>query len=188
MKGFVLTAVYLIQGVLNLVFYGIPSIMFSVLLPQRVFREVAWLLPFLVLLYFAIGAFSLYYLGLSPVPKRGKYLGAVYFSLGLFGSTAVSLEPAGETPLLRILFIAWAFLSLLGLLLIFKVKNLENVQPLLLIGVLLVLFFSGAVSFLTAQWIVEDYYVHVHMNESVPENATVMVAYPENVSPPNGTG
>jgi hypothetical protein len=44
------------------------------------------------------------------------------------------------------------------------------------------------VSFLTAQWIVEDYYVHVHMNESVPENATVMVAYPENVSPPNGTG
>jgi len=188
MKGLLLTSVYLVQGVLNLVFYGIPPVMFSVLLPQRAFREVAWLLPFLVLLYFAIGAFSLYYLGLSSVPIRGKYLGVVYFSLGLVGSTAVSLEPFDETPLLRVLFVAWAFLSLLGLFLLLRTENLEDVSPLLIVSALLILLFSGAVSFLTAQWIVEDYYIHVHMNESVPENATVIVAYPENVSPPGGTG
>ncbi|GAB6136452.1 hypothetical protein [Thermococcus prieurii] len=188
MKGLLLTCIYLVQGVLNLVFYGIPSIMFSVLLPQRVFREVAWLLPFLVLLYFALGAFSLYFLGFTPRPGRGRVLGVVYFSLGLVGSTAVSREPFGETPLLRVLFVAWALLSLLGLFLLLRTENLEDVSPLLIVSALLILLFSGAVSFLTAQWIVEDYYAHIHMNESVPENATVIVAHLENVSPPNGTG
>ncbi|WP_457741331.1 hypothetical protein [Thermococcus sp.] len=186
MKGLLLTFAYLAQGVLNLIFYGIPSVMFSVLLPRSVFREIAWLLPFLVLLYFALGAFSLYYLGLSPIPKRGRWLGVVYFSMGLVGSLAVSLESVDETPVLRPLFITWALLSLLGLSLTFKVGGLERVNPLLIIGTVLVLFFSGAVSFLTAQWIVEDYYIHIHMNESVPENVTV-VAYPKNFSI-NGTG
>ena len=188
MRGLMLTCVYLVQGVLNLVFYGIPSIMFSVLLPQRVFREVAWLLPFLVLLYFAIGAFSLYSMGFTPRPGRGRVLGVVYFSVGLIGSLAVFPEFADETPLLRVLFVVWALLSLLGLFLLLRTENLEDVSPLLIVSALLILLFSGAVSFFTAQWIVEDYYAHIHMDESVPENATVIVAYPENVSPPNGTG
>jgi len=188
MKGLLLTSVYLVQGVLNLVLYGIPSVMFSVLLPGRVFREAAWLLPFLVLLYFALGAFSLYYLGFTPRPGRGRRLGVVYFSIGLVASLAVCLEPFGEAPLLRVLFAAWALLSLLGMFLLLRTENLEDVSPLLIVSALLILLFSGAVSFLTAQWIVEDYYAHVHMNESVPKNATVVVAYPENVSSPGGTG
>ena len=187
MRGLLLASAYLLQGVLNVVFYGIPSVMFSALLPQGVFQESAWLLPFLVLLYFSLGALSLYYLGFTTLPNRGKYLGVIYFSVGLIGSLAICFESAVETPVLRAVFALWALSSLLGLFLIPRTGNLEDVLPLLTALTLLLLLFSGAVSFLTAQWIVEDYYAHLHMSGGIPENASIIVARPENVSI-NGTG
>ncbi|WP_297479651.1 hypothetical protein [Thermococcus sp.] len=75
----------------------------------------------------------------------------------------------------------------LGLFLILCTGNLEDVSPLFTALTLLLLLFSGAVSFLTAQWIVEDYYAYVHMSEGITKNMGIIVAHPENVSI-NGTG
>ncbi len=126
-------------------------------------------------------------LRLNHFTEQGKYLGAIYFSVGLIGSLAICFEPTGETPVLIAVFVLWALSSFLGLFLILCTGNLEDVSPLFTALTLLLLLFSGAVSFLTAQWIVEDYYAHLHMSEGITKNMGIIVAHPENVSI-NGTG
>ncbi|QDA30510.1 hypothetical protein FH039_01240 [Thermococcus indicus] len=181
--SYALPLCFIIQAVLNLVFYGFPSLMFSVLVPHGLFGYIAWALPLLVLGYFATGVLSLYALSFLSA-RRGKQFGAAYFGIGSVGSALVLVDGTYETPMLLIIFALWLVLSLIGIVLLFK--GVETSRALSIVAMVL-LAISAVVSASLAQWVVEDYYAHVHIGE-IPENATVIVAYPENVSPPNGTG
>lgn len=182
-KSYLLPVLFLVQAGINLMFHGFPAVMFSVVIPNSLYEKLAWALPFLIFGYFALGVLSLYYLSASNV-RRGRLLGFLYFGAGALGSVAVLSESIHETPLLPAIFALWLALSLLGMLLLFR--GIEVSWKLSLVAMLL-LGISALVSASTAGWVVEDYYAHVHVGE-IPENATVIVAYPENVSPPNATG
>ncbi|NJE00329.1 hypothetical protein [Thermococcus sp. JdF3] len=182
-KSHLLPALFLLHGGINLMFYGFPAVMFSAVIPASLYGKLAWALPFLILGYFALGILALYHLLIHNV-RRGKLLGLLYFGAGALGSAVVLSESLHEMPLLPAIFALWLALSLLGMLLLFRGIGVSwklSLVAMTLLGI------SALVSASTAQWVVEDYYAHVHIGE-IPENATVIVAYPENVSPPNGTG
>ncbi|KQH81899.1 hypothetical protein [Thermococcus thioreducens] len=103
-KTTLLLAPFIVQLVINLIFYGFPAIMFSGIVPRSLYPKIAWSLPVLIVIYFLLGMAALYYMGISPRPKRGRLLGSAYFALGALGSAWVILQTlAGmETPLLAI--------------------------------------------------------------------------------------
>lgn len=182
-------ACFMIQAVVNLAFYGFVPIMFSTIVPSYAYRYIAWALPFLILAFFALGTISLYYLGIATNFKRAKKFGAVYFLFGLFGSLWALfhfMRTPVETPILFAILGAWALSSLVGLIIFLKGKEI-SVSPALSIMAIALLSASAFLSAFSAQWLVSDYYVHVKMEENVPKNATVIVAYPEQVPPPNIT-
>ncbi len=183
----VLLGCFAVQVVVNLVFYGFPSIVFSVLIPDFLYWKIAWSLPVFIILYFLLAAFSLYYLGISPSLRRGKLSGYLYFAVGAVGSIGVLLKFTwGEEPIFQVAFFLWLLSSLLGVLALYLLE--ETIPEPISAAIIAFIGISAFVSATTAQWIIADYYVHVNANGSIPENATVIVAYPENVSPPNATG
>ncbi len=174
---------------INLAFYGFVPVMFSTIVPSSAYRRIAWALPFFVLAYFALGIISLYYLGIATNFKRAKKFGVVYFVFGLLGSLWALLYFMGtpvETPVLFAILGAWALSSLMGLIIFLKGKEV-SVSPALSVMAIALLSASAFLSAFSAQWLTSDYYVHVKMEENVPKNATVIVAHPEQVPPPNIT-
>ncbi|WP_056934302.1 hypothetical protein [Thermococcus barophilus] len=128
-------------------------------------------------------------MGIATNFKRAKKFGAVYFLFGLFGSLWALfyfMRTPVETPILFAILGAWALSSLVGLIIFLKGKEI-SVSPALSIMAIALLSASAFLSAFSAQWLVSDYYVHVKMEENVPKNATVIVAYPEQVPPPNIT-
>ncbi len=186
--AYILLSCFGIQAVLNLVFYGFAPVMFSTIVPGPLFRSAAWALPLLVLGYFLFGIAALYYLSFSLHPLRARVVGGAYFLVGLAGSIAVILESRHdyESPVLFLVFGVWALTSLVGLAFLLSWRNTRIPEP-AAAAVITLLGLSALLSAFTAQWIVTDYYVHVEMNESVPENATVITGHPVPVPPPNAT-
>lgn len=182
-----LLSCFIVQLAINLIFYGFPAIMFSGIVPESLYPEIAWSLPVLIIVYFLMGMASLYYLGISPRPKRGRLLGSAYFAFGAIGSAWVIAESlAGtETPLLPIAFGIWFASSIGGIVSLWLLE--EKVPDAVAAAIIAFLGISAFISAATAQWVVTDYYVHVHMNESIPGNATVVVEHPVEVPPPNLT-
>ncbi len=191
MKAFgpyLLLSCFGVQAVLNLALHGFTPVMFSVIVPNSLFRATAWSLPFLVLGYFLLAVLALYYLGFSFNARRARLTGGFYFLVGLVGSAAVvsGSMHGGETPLLFVVFSVWALTSLVGLALLVNLPSVRASGP-VVVGVMVLLGVSALLSAATAQWVVTDYYIHVNMNGSVPENATVVVGHPVQVPPPNAT-
>ncbi|GAB6100897.1 hypothetical protein JCM16138_01200 [Thermococcus atlanticus] len=178
-ESYLLPALFLIQAGVNLAFYGFPAVMFSVIIPN----SLHWALPPLVIGYFALGIFALYNLS-TPDFRKGRPLGVAYFGIGAVGSGAVIMESLNESPFFMGLFALWFISSLVGMFLLFRGAG---VSPRLAFVVMALLGISALVSALTAQWVVQDYHAHVHTGE-IPDNATVIIAPPENVSPSNTTG
>lgn len=187
-KAYLLLSCFGIQAVVNLAFYGFPSIMFSVIVPRGVRGAVAMLLPFLIAGYFSLAVISIYYLGISPKRnmRLGRTLGVGYFFVGLIGSSAVLLNlEEVETPLLPAMMLVWALTSLIGALLLALTEVRLPSRLSVPLAVLLVL--SGLISIFTAEWLAEDYSVHAHINESISENASVVTSHPIQMPPPNAT-
>ncbi|MBO8174046.1 MAG: hypothetical protein H0Z18_02175 [Thermococcus sp.] len=188
-KSNILLGCFVFQAVTNLAFYGFVPIMFSSIVPSSAYRHIAWVLPFLILGYFALGTISLYYLGIATNFKRAKKFGAVYFLFGLLGSLWALLyfmRTPVETPILFAVLETWVLSSLVGLIIFLKGKEV-SVPPALSVIAIALLSASAFLSAFSAQWLASDYYVHVKMEENVPKNATVIVAYPEQVPSPNIT-
>ncbi|ASJ11487.1 hypothetical protein [Thermococcus thioreducens] len=185
-KTTLLLAPFIVQLVINLIFYGFPAIMFSGIVPRSLYPKIAWSLPVLIVIYFLLGMAALYYMGISPRPKRGRLLGSAYFALGALGSAWVILQTlAGmETPLLAIAFGIWLTSSIVGILSLWLLE--ETVPEAAAAAIIAFLGISAFISAATAQWVVTDYYIHVHTNGGM-ENATVVVEHPIEVSPPNLT-
>ncbi|AHF81087.1 Hypothetical protein TES1_1712 [Thermococcus paralvinellae] len=179
----------MVQAVVNLAFYGFVPVMFFSIVPSSAYRHVAWAVPFLILGYFALGTISLYYLGIATNFKRAKKFGGVYFVFGLLGSLWALLyfmRTPVETPVLFAVLGTWASSSLVGLIIFLKGKGV-SVHPAPSVIAITLLSASAFLSAFSAQWLVSDYYVHVKMEENMPKNATIIVAYPEQVPPPNTT-
>ncbi|ASJ15277.1 hypothetical protein [Thermococcus radiotolerans] len=178
---------FIVQLVINLIFYGFPAIMFSGIVPESLYPKIAWSLPVLIIVYFLLAMASLYYLGISPRPKRGRLLGSAYFAFGALGSAWVILQTltSTETPLLPIAFGIWFVSSIGGIVSLWLLE--EKVPDAVAAAIIAFLGISAFISAATAQWVVTDYYIHVHMNESIPRNATIVVEHPVEMPPPNLT-
>jgi len=187
-RTYILVTCFILQGAINLLIYGFPAIMFSALIPDRLYPKIAWILPFLVLTYFSLGIASLHYLSSSHNFSRGRFLGASYFAIGAFGSLRVIADSwqGHETPMLIAVFFTWLAISLLGILLLGRLREFEIPQTLSLL-VMILLTISAMVSAINAQWVFSDYYIN-YMKGNIPNSATVFVGYPNNASPPNVTG
>lgn len=188
---YILLGCFALQGLINVLLFGFPPVMFSVVIPNSIYKEIYWLVPFLIVFYLLLAVASLYYLGASgyagnpPVPKRGRLLGFLYFSLGAVGSAWVL--PEFSTPregVIRLAFVLWLLSSVCGIVALWRLK--ESVTGLVAAVVMVLVLVSAFLSFVTAGWLAEDYGVHLRASEGIPENATVIVAHPQNVSPPNG--
>ena len=177
---------FLVQAVLNLVFYGIPAIMLSKMLPEFFYPELAWSLKLFILCYFLTAFISLYYLGISPRPERGRLFGTVYFTVGMVGAALVIVRflSDAETPLLFVAFGVWFAASLCGIIALWLVE--ERIPEAAAAVVMALLGVSALISILLSEWVAVDYYVHTHMVGDIPENATVIAGHPVEV-PPNAT-
>ncbi|NJE11053.1 hypothetical protein [Thermococcus sp. MAR1] len=181
-----LLAPFIVQLAINLIFYGFPAVMFSGIVPESIYPKIAWSLPVLIIIYFLLGMAALYYMGISPRPKRGRLLGSAYFALGALGSAwGIPQTLAGmETPLLAIAFGIWFVSSIGGILSLWLLE--EKVPDAVAAVIIAFLGISAFISAAMAQWVVTDYYIHVHTNGGM-ENATVVVEHPIEVPPPNLT-
>ncbi|NJE62510.1 hypothetical protein [Thermococcus sp. 21S7] len=178
---------FIVQLAINLFFCGFPVVVLSAVIPNSVYSRIAWSLPILIIAYFLLAMAAVYYLGISPRPKRGRLLGSAYFALGVMGSALALLQFSDtENPLISAAFALWLVSSIAGVPVLWLVE--EKVPEGVAAAIIAFLGISAFISAATAQWMVTDYYIHVHMNDSIPENASVIVAYPENASPPSGTG
>ena len=155
--GVLLIGCFLLQGALSLVFYGIPSILFSALVPPGVGENLPWALRVLVLGYFGLGIASIYGISLGGDLSAGKVLGMAYFAVGAVASIAVLLESRDsyENPLLLVVFSAWLAVSLTGFLIVGTLKNPLPFKTASMVSMLL-LGASAAVSVLNAEWVVLD--------------------------------
>ncbi|WP_258083375.1 hypothetical protein [Thermococcus thermotolerans] len=173
-KTTLLLASFLVQAVLGLVFYGIPAIMFSKVLPEFFYLELAWSLKLFILGYFLTALLSLYYLGVSPRLETGRLFGTVYFAFGMLGSVWVIVESisSAETPLLFVAFGIWFATSLCGIIALWLAG--ERIPEAAAAAVMALLGVSALISTLIAEWVAVDYYVHASMKGG-PENATVVV-------------
>ena len=183
LKQHVLPLIFLLQAVLNLVFYGFPAFMFSVIVPNSLYEELARTLPFAMLLYFGLGILALHYISTGNL-QRGRPLGVIYLGFGALGSAAVLSRFSNDAPALLVLHFLWLVLSIAGIVLL--LLGVGASRELSIVAMVL-LGLSALLSAFVADWMVTDYYIHVHMGDNIPENASVIVAYPENVSI-NATG
>jgi len=142
---------FIVQAVLGLMFPGIPAIMFSKVLPEFFYMELAWSLKLFILGYFLTAMLSLYHLGVSPKPGRARFFGAVYFAFGMFGSVWVIIESisSAETPLLFVAFGVWFATSLCGIMALWLVK--ERVPEAAAAAVMALLGVSALISILIAE-------------------------------------
>ncbi len=143
-----------LQALLNVPFYGIPAILFAVILPASLVGRFPILVPLLILAYFSLGVLYLYYSGVSFDPGRAKLFGYSYFLIGLLSSLAVifsSLRTGDyETPLLFVVMGLWALLSLVGIVGIKKWGGkLGGVAS---IALIFLTVFSAVISASTAGW------------------------------------
>ncbi|WP_461867114.1 hypothetical protein [Thermococcus sp.] len=181
-RGYLLLVIFVIHGIINIRFFGFIPVIFTVIIPSMLYRYIAWALPFLLLMYFLLGAASVYYI--SNNPRRAFFYGEVYFLFGFSGSLAATVK---NFPNLEMLYL-WALSSIFGAVLLWSLrKEGANLNPLAVYMVIALLVVSGLFTFITSSWLAEDYYAHMDIGEGISKNASKVVGHPVQVPPPNLT-
>jgi len=150
LKQHALPLVFLLQAVLNLMFYGFPAFMFSVIVPNSLYEKLAWTLPFAVLLYFGLGILALHYVSTGNL-HRGRPLGIIYLGFGAVGSAAVLSMLSHDAPAFLVLYLLWLALSIAGIFLLFLGVGASRE---LSIVAMVLLGLSALLSAFVADWMV----------------------------------
>ena len=185
-RGKLLAMIFIFQGFVNLVSFGITPYMMIVPVTRHLPPIFVYVEPAFVLVYPSLGALGI--LLLSKASELGRRISTLYLGIGTLGSLMALVDclcsPRGPDWLEVFLSLSWFLTSLVGL---YLVRGMDYLPPVWVTMAVVLLVLSAFLGFGLAYLVAEDYYYHAIVPKP-PENATVIVAYPENVSPPGGTG